>query len=418
MIVHLLKLVWHRKTANALVATEIFFSFLIVFAVVTLAVSSAARWAAPIGFSWQNIWVMSVEPVIQGEHSTMRKGAPFNAAAEETHARQVTEATERLLRELRSFPQIEAAAADTMPPYADREWQTVYGVNGRRVLVTADKAGDDFARVMNLQLVAGRWFSRADEGQSYVPIVIDSDAAKAMFGTTDAVGRKFDDDHFGTSGTKHELRVVGVIKPYRLQGEFSPLHMRMVFFRSSVADAWDPAPNAIVMRLRPGTPASFEAELNRRLHPESADVAFRISRMESMRRTAMKMRMAPVVALAVVALFLVSMVALGLTGVLWQTVTRRMREIGLRRAVGATGRQVRRQVLLEVALLATLAVSVGVIVVLQLPLLGFTRFVSPGEFAMGFVSALAVIYAITLLCGAYPSWLASRIDPAEALRYE
>jgi ABC-type antimicrobial peptide transport system permease subunit len=34
------------------------------------------------------------------------------------------------------------------------------------------------------------------------------------------------------------------------------------------------------------------------------------------------------------------------------------------------------------------------------------------------VAALAVIYAITLLCGAYPSWLASTIDPAEALRYE
>jgi putative ABC transport system permease protein len=72
----------------------------------------------------------------------------------------------------------------------------------------------------------------------------------------------------------------------------------------------------------------------------------------------------------------------------------------------------------EVALLATLAVIAGVIIVLQLPLLGLMHVVTTGEFSAGFVSALAVIYGITLLCGAYPSWLASRIEPAEALRYE
>lgn len=416
MIVHLLKLVWHRKRANALVATEIFFSFLIVFAVVTLAVSLLARWTAPIGFSWQNVWVMSIEPVIHQEHSAFRT-AP-DSADDDAHARQVTQSTERLLQELKSFPQIEVAAADAMPPYADREWQSVLAVNGRRVAVTADKADDDFARAMNIEVIAGRWFSREDEGQKYIPIVIDSDAAKAMFGNVDAVGQKFSDDHFGAGAGPHALRVVGVIKPYRLQGEFSPLHMNMVFFRSSLMGSWDPAPTQIVMRLRPGTPASFEAELNRRLHPESADVTFRIGRMEAMRHTAMKMRVAPVVVLAVIALFLISMVALGLTGVLWQTVTRRMREIGLRRAVGASGAEVRRQVLLEVALLATIAIGVGVVVIIQLPLLGLAPFVSPREFAMGFVSALAVIYAITILCGAYPSWLASTIDPAEALRYE
>ena len=37
---------------------------------------------------------------------------------------------------------------------------------------------------------------------------------------------------------------------------------------------------------------------------------------------------------------------------------------------------------------------------------------------IGFIGALATIYALTILCGLYPSWLASRLQPADALRYE
>ena len=106
------------------------------------------------------------------------------------------------------------------------------------------------------------------------------------------------------------------------------------------------------------------------------------------------------------------------TASLWQNVTRRTREIGLRRAMGASGTRVHRQVLAEVALLATIAVVIGSIIVWQLPVLGAFSIVSPGAFTTGFLGALATIYALTLLCGLYPSWLASRLEPADALRYE
>jgi putative ABC transport system permease protein len=112
------------------------------------------------------------------------------------------------------------------------------------------------------------------------------------------------------------------------------------------------------------------------------------------------------------------MVALGLTGVLWQSVTRRTREIGLRRAMGASGPNVHRQILAEVALLSTIAVIAGSIVILQLPILGAFKIVTPAAFTLGFVTSLATIYALTILCGLYPSWLASRLQPADALRYE
>ena len=76
------------------------------------------------------------------------------------------------------------------------------------------------------------------------------------------------------------------------------------------------------------------------------------------------------------------------------------------------------QILIEVALLSTLAVVVGVLVIAQLPLLGVFRFVSVSAFSIGLAGALATIYGLTLLCGVYPSWLAGRVQPAQALHYE
>ena len=64
-------------------------------------------------------------------------------------------------------------------------------------------------------------------------------------------------------------------------------------------------------------------------------------------------------AVGVVAGFLMLMVALGLTGVLWQNVTQRTREIGLRRAKGATARRIHRQILGELLVMTTLALAAG-----------------------------------------------------------
>ena len=425
MIRHLLKLVWHRKRANALIAAEIFLSFVIVFAVVTIAVTLGSRWQAPLGFQWQNVWTMSVESSLSHQPSGTRLTAE-TTNAEKTHAQRSAEDVDRMLRELRPFPQIEAAAADTMPPFTGRTWTTAVTFNGHHVPVYADRATDDFAKVMQMPILKGRWFSAEDDAQNYQPLVIDADAASAIFGSLDPIGQKLPAKEFNESpDMPSDFRVVGVVAPYRKYGEFTPRNIKMVFFRATAPSRGvrgetgaGPEANNVVFRVRPGTPASFEAELDQRLRPAAMGVTYRIRRMDAMRDTSLKASLAPVATLSIVALFLILMVALGLTGVLWQTVTRRTREIGLRRAVGASGAGVRWQVLGEVAVLVTLAVTVAAIVIAQLPLLGLFNVTTPGEVAWGFGAALAAIYAITLLCAAYPGWLASTVQPAEALHYE
>jgi putative ABC transport system permease protein len=105
----------------------------------------------------------------------------------------------------------------------------------------------------------------------------------------------------------------------------------------------------------------------------------------------------------------------------WQSVTQRIREFGLRRAKGATIPNVRAQVLTEIVLMTTLALVVGVTLLAQLPLLPLPpdlRVASPGVFVSSIAISVMAIYLLTLACGWQPSRLATRIQPAEALHYE
>jgi len=394
VIRHLLKLVWNRKRANALIMLEIFISFLVVVAVLTMALSTVGRWGQPLGFDYHDLWVIRVDM------SHLNDDSP-----------EATGMLNRVLREIKAFPQVESLAASGMPPYSNSVWEGIWTIDGKRVEVTRDEVTDDFAKVMRIPVLRGRWFSAADDGASYEPIVIDADLARAMYGNADPIGRKFAED-------KDEMRIVGVVAPYRKHGELSPPDVNMGFTRVPLQGKKARAPRNIVLRVRPGTTAAFEETLTKRLHDLEPERGFRIARMENQRRLMNRVRMTPIVIGGIVALFLISMVTLGLTGVLWQNVTRRTREIGLRRALGASGASVRRQVVAEVALLATIAVVLGVVILAQLPMLGVFRVVTPPMFAGGIAMGLAVIYGITLLCGMYPGWLASRVPPAEALRYE
>lgn len=396
MIRHLLKLVWNRKRANALIVAEMFVSFLVIFAVLTAAVSFAGGWNRPIGFDWHDVWDVSMEFDIDGG----MKASP------ELHA-----SVMRMLDEVRRFPQVSAAAVSNTPPYAFSTSEGTRRINGKDVTMILDDVTDGFADVMRVKVVRGRWFNEEDEVSHDIPVVVDTNFVKEVYGDADPIGQRMEEDE------NLYLRIVGVVEPYRKDGEVSA-PMNMMFRHVANNASHGRLGSHILVRIHPGTNPLFENELAARLRQVAPDMSFTVRHMDGMRKNALRARLYPLVAGGVVGLFLIGMVALGLTGVLWQNVTRRTREIGLRRAMGASGTHVHRQILAEVALLATIALLIGSILVWQLPILGAFSVVSPASFTAGFLGALATIYALTVLCGLYPSWLASRLQPADALRYE
>jgi putative ABC transport system permease protein len=396
VIRHLFKLVWNRKRSNLLVMTEIFFSFLVIMAVTTAAIVFIGNARQPLGFDYRDVWVINMN---------------VNQTSDDTWTDEQTKNFETLVTEVARTPGVLGAAGSMTPPYSFNSSNGRWTINNKVIDLAFDEVTDDYAKVMGMQVVRGRWFSREDDGASFIPVVIDENAAKAMFGNEDPVGQKY--------GTKvdQDRRVVGVVRSFRKNGELWPA-MNFVFKRVHLGDKESRPPRQIVIRVTPGTGAAFEEPLMKRLTSLVPQYSYKVSPMTRMRERWLKTSMTPVLASVIVSIFLILMVALGLTGVMWQNVTRRTRELGLRRAVGATAPSVRRQILGEVAVLTTLGISAAVVLALHVPALGLLPRVSNSSFGLGLGASLVVIYALTLLCGLYPSWLAARVQPAEALHYD
>jgi putative ABC transport system permease protein len=109
----------------------------------------------------------------------------------------------------------------------------------------------------------------------------------------------------------------------------------------------------------------------------------------------------------------------GVVAIMMISVTERTREIGVRKAMGATKRAIQWQFLVEAATLTLVGGVVGMIAGGLIALLISTVTPLPAHVPLGSVIAALLAAAVTgLLFGIYPATKASRLDPVEALRYE
>jgi putative ABC transport system permease protein len=396
---HVLKLVWNRKRANALLILEIFFAFLVVFVVLTLGAYCLDSYGRPLGYDYQDVWTVEIDQ----RHT----GSADNYGIEER--------IEQLLAELRSFGEIEAADAAVSVPFEatqiEDDWETL---QGRSAHAEMNEAGPELAEVLRLELVAGRWFERADAALPWRPAVLDQEMSRELFGDVDPIGQKLVRSR--AEPPRPEYRVVGVISDFRRGGELSAAKNHIFQLLQPGQESF--GARHFVIRVAPGTSAELEESIAARLQAIAPEWAFRVYPLSRLRETSLRFAVAPMAISALVGAFLLLMVALGLSGVLWQNVVCRTRELGLRRAVGASRGDVRLQLLLEVVFMSALGLGLGTVVVLQVPLLGILGFLPVGVFTLGFGMSLLTILGLAAACALVPARIASRIPPAVALHYE
>jgi putative ABC transport system permease protein len=401
MMRHLLKLVWNRKRANALIMLEIFFTFLVVFGVGTLGLYMWDNWRRPLGFDGRNVWAVQVD---------------MQQATDDTFTPEQVETAARLAREVETLGPVEGVAGAMMTPFSFGQYTSGMMLDGRKVTMDFNEVSESFAEVLRVDLVKGRWFQPADTALAWNPVVVDEDLARAVWGDADPLGKRLGEPD--PKSLEREVRVIGVVRDFRHHGELSGPG-NFIFRYKQLGNPQHRPPRSLLVRVRPGTPAAFEEELTRRMQAVAGDWSFEVKPLEQIQETSFRQRITPLVVGGIVAFFLLLMVALGLLGVLWQNLLQRTREIGLRRAIGASRGDVHRQIIMEQLLLTTLGVLLGTVLVVQLPVLDvFGSSLRPEVFTSGLVLAMVSMYLLATVCAAYPSAMASRVRPAEALRYE
>jgi putative ABC transport system permease protein len=400
MFRHLMKLIWKRKSRNLMLSLEILLAFVVVFAIVAIATRAMQLAQLPIGFKYDNVWSVSIR------------------AAHESGLPKDPELYARMKRTLEAMPEVEKVGYAHYPLFtmttSTTQFTSPTGVG--KVHSNLMEISDDFAATTGMQLVQGSWFSQADEGNAAVPVVVTRSLAEVLFPGQDPIGKQFTDAEPSDSNQRM-LRITGVIDAFRNQGELmAPVPFTLM--------RWSPHTSAegaenIFIKVKPGTTRDFEGKLNSQLNLVRNDWSYRIAPLTEMREELMRERLTPIIIGAVIAAFLLVMVAFGLFGVLWQNTTHRIPEIGLRRAIGANSGHIYRQIITEQLLLSTLAMAAGLFLLVQLPITGalgqslnWTVFIVAAAVSMG------AIYLLSLLCAVYPGWRASRLSPTEALHYE
>jgi len=410
MIKHLLKLVWNRKRGNILITLEIFVCFVVLFATVVMVGYYANNYRKPLGFEFQNVWsvgtsMSTLADFEREQHDVMKKWTAVFYDA------------------MRNMPEIEAVSTVGQAPYTF-SWHTAgFEYRGKSINTAVNEASDNLPKVLRLRIVRGRWFDKTDDGLAWDPVVINERLAHDLFGDEDPLGKDISSKGAsGTGGTadlaptsqQRQKRVVGVIVDYRKGGEFSAPETYL-FTRTVPGQdrSWD-----FLIRIRPGIRPDFEETLVKRLHALNPSWSFEIDPLEKMRAARLGWQIAPMAAAAIVVSFLIVMVALGLVGVVWQNVSQRTREIGLRRACGAPAGSIHLQVLDELLVISSVGLGLGTLLVIQIPLLDLVGFLTTEVYIYSLIASLALIYGLTLACAIYPSRLATRVQPVEALRWE
>jgi putative ABC transport system permease protein len=109
----------------------------------------------------------------------------------------------------------------------------------------------------------------------------------------------------------------------------------------------------------------------------------------------------------------------GVVAVMMISVTERTREIGVRKALGATRREILWQFLVEAATVTVVGAAIGLALGIGGALLLATAAPIPAMVPLWAIAAALAVAAISGVgFGLYPAWRAARLDPVEALRYE
>ncbi len=394
MFRHLFKMIWNKKKQNALLISEMLISFLVLFAVFSLLVYNYQNYKKPMGFDYENVWVIN-----------------YNNTVKTDNTDSLNLFYETLRQTIKSMPQVkEISFVNDNVPFSTNTNQSGFTHNKKHVdHLNYHLVEDGYSTVLNVKMLEGRWFNKQDIASANESIVINNSLKELIFGKENAAGKLM-----GNDDDKIKWRVVGVVQDLKDKGDYTNAGIAIYHRADTGSFHWF---GKILVNVTPNADATFESHLYKTLANAMPSSNVEIEHLADKRKNINYFALVPLIVLLIVAGFLMVNVALGLFGVLWYNINKRRGEIGLRRAVGATGKSVSSQLVFESLILATFSLIIGSFFAVQFPLLNVFDLPS-SVYITAILLSMIFIYLLVLICSLYPGKQAAAVYPAVALHEE
>jgi len=329
--------------------------------------------------------------------------------------RQVLSFYDRLLERVRGLPGVEELALGTSLPGEPSYWTSSVEAEGvDRSLAAAQRVvAPGFFRALGMPLLRGRAFQQDDGRDGPGVVIINRTLAERMFGTSDVVGRRV--RYWSPDDDNRWLTVVGVLADVRESGPYEPVPPSWYLPVSQSARAGmnlavrsDRDMEAVVGAVR-----DLVAELDPNLPVFSVKTMDRI-----LAESGWENRVLTWIFLAFAG-FALTLAGVGVYGVVAYAVGQRLREFGIRMALGARRRDVLGLVLRRGVFLTLLGLGLGIAGALALSgALSSVLFeVSPTD-PLVYAAVGTVLGGLALLATWVPARRATRVDPVSTLRSE
>lgn len=337
---------------------------------------------------------------------------------------QIEHLTDSALDQIRSLPGVEAASAVRVVPMndvisfeGDLDFQTDLGGKPASAIDACDLnwVSADYFRTMDIPIMEGRPFLPSDRQGTPEVAIINQEMARRVFGNANPIG------HTITIAAieKHPVMIVGVARnsKYWKLGEGNMPALYKAYAQGNFRGL--PTELQLLVRTSKGDAALIKS-LDHALGAIDPTAFIDTRTMRSSLAFALLPSRAGAIITGSVGVLGVTLAAIGLYGVLLYTVSQRTKEIGLRMALGATGRDIVRTVVGESLVLCILglALGLGIAIFAARPL---SIFFVPGLTAgdpPSFILVCGLMVFICLAATLPPVMIALHVDPMIALRHE
>ena len=271
--------------------------------------------------------------------------------------------------------------------------------------------------IRNLVIPAGRFLDETDKAAHIKCAVVTESFARERYGSIDAaVGKEFE-----ISGIP--FTIIGVFRQSVDDMGQSEIADQTILIPDSVARYFTGTENVkqIYFSMRnmeevPDASREIVRIVSARHRPNSV---YKAQNLKELLNTAATIADALTAVLVLVAAVTLAVGGVGIMNIMLATVRSRIREIGIRKALGATYREIKLQFLAEAVIISLTGGVVGVLVGLLVPLSIrlFTTYPLPISI-WSVLIALAAATLVGVIFGTVPATRAAQMDPVESLKYE